>query len=174
MRTDHVNNTPALLTMFYICLFIFPNFLTIFTLITILGNAHRPCKLYLNIINKYTWCLSIFHCYLILFWGHIYLLFHSCFCAISFFLDSIFHCYFISIPLPFHCYFIAISYIIAISLLFHSYFIAISGLLVPDKSNQTAHVFWHHIVLPPEKMFRLHANYPIDQEESYKTVRYID
>ena len=39
---------------------IFSGFLAIFTLITTLGSTHRPCKLYLNIINKYTWCLSFF------------------------------------------------------------------------------------------------------------------
>ena len=39
---------------------IFPDFLSIFTLITILGNVHRPCTLYLNIINKYTSCLPSF------------------------------------------------------------------------------------------------------------------
>ena len=36
---------------------IFPDFLSIFTLIAILGNVHRWCTLYLNIINKYTSCL---------------------------------------------------------------------------------------------------------------------
>ena len=62
MRTDHVNNTPTLLTMVHIIYFyfflIFPDFLSIFTLITILGNGHRPCTLYFNIINRYTSYLS--------------------------------------------------------------------------------------------------------------------
>ena len=63
MCTDHVNSTPTLLTTVYMSILFllsFPNFLVIFLVITILGNAHRPCKLYLNIINKYTWCLSSF------------------------------------------------------------------------------------------------------------------
>ena len=64
LRTDHVNNTPTLLTMVYIVylylFLIFSDFLAIFTWITILRNAHRPCKLYLNIINNFTSCLSLF------------------------------------------------------------------------------------------------------------------
>ena len=64
MHTDHVNNIPTLLTMVYIIYLyffrIFSDFRAIFTLITILGNAHRPCQLYLNIINNFTSCLSFF------------------------------------------------------------------------------------------------------------------
>ena len=46
----------------YISIFsdFFSDFLAIFTLITILGNAHRPCKLYLNIIHNSTSYLSFF------------------------------------------------------------------------------------------------------------------
>ena len=39
---------------------IFPDFLSISTLITILENVHRPGTVYLNIINKYTSCLLSF------------------------------------------------------------------------------------------------------------------
>ena len=39
---------------------IFPDYLTRFTLLTILGNVHRPCKLYLSILNNSTSCLSFF------------------------------------------------------------------------------------------------------------------
>ena len=38
----------------------FSHFLSIFTLITILRNVHRPCTLYVNILNKYTSCLPSF------------------------------------------------------------------------------------------------------------------
>ena len=55
--TNIVNNDLHLSLYLFL---IFPDFLSIFTVITILGNAHRPCKLHLNIINKYTSCLSIF------------------------------------------------------------------------------------------------------------------
>ena len=41
-------------------LLIFLHFLIIFASITILGNVHRPCTLYLNISNKYTSCLLSF------------------------------------------------------------------------------------------------------------------
>ena len=44
----------------YLSIFFFSDFLAIFTLITILGNTHSPCKLYLNIINNFTSCLSFF------------------------------------------------------------------------------------------------------------------
>ena len=46
MCTDHVNSTPMLSTTVYIMsiLFFFPDFLAIFTLITIFENAHRLCK----------------------------------------------------------------------------------------------------------------------------------
>ena len=64
MCTDHVHNTSTLLTMVYIIsLRFFSDFLAIFTLITILGNAHRPCKLYLNNTNNSTSCLSFFSCF---------------------------------------------------------------------------------------------------------------
>ncbi|KIK07038.1 hypothetical protein K443DRAFT_31707, partial [Laccaria amethystina LaAM-08-1] len=38
--TDHVNTTPKMSTI------------TIFALLTIFGNAHRPCKHYPNIVNN--------------------------------------------------------------------------------------------------------------------------
>ena len=47
-------------------------------------------------------------------------------------------------------------------------------LLMPDESGRTAHDFRLTPFLPPGKRYRFHANGPIDQEEIYKTVRYID
>ena len=62
MCTDHVNSTPTLSTIFYsmplLFLPIFPDFLLIFVLITILGNAHRPSKQYVNIV------INSLHCHL--------------------------------------------------------------------------------------------------------------
>ena len=56
MCTDHVNSTPTLLTTAYIMsilfLLSFPDFLVIFLLITILGNAHRPHNQYPNIVDN--------------------------------------------------------------------------------------------------------------------------
>ena len=56
MCTDHVNSTPILSTMVYIMSFLFfsffPDFLAIFTSITTLGNVHRPCKQYPNIVTN--------------------------------------------------------------------------------------------------------------------------
>ena len=52
MCTDHVNSTPILSTTVYIMsvfFSFFPDFLVIFTSITILENAHRPCKHLSNI-----------------------------------------------------------------------------------------------------------------------------
>ena len=53
MCTDHVYSTPILSTSVYIMSVLFfsffPKFLAIFTSITILGNAHRPCKQLRNI-----------------------------------------------------------------------------------------------------------------------------
>ena len=53
MCTDLVNSTPILSTMVYIMFILFcsffPDFLAIFTSITILGNVHRPCKQLSNI-----------------------------------------------------------------------------------------------------------------------------
>ncbi|KIJ97719.1 hypothetical protein K443DRAFT_79103, partial [Laccaria amethystina LaAM-08-1] len=47
VNNNHVNSTPTLSIMVYIMsiLFvsIFPDFLAIFSLITIFGNVHRPC-----------------------------------------------------------------------------------------------------------------------------------
>ena len=64
MHTGYVNSTPTVSTIAYIMsilfLLSFPDFLVIFLLITILRNLNRPCKLYLNIINMYTLCLSFF------------------------------------------------------------------------------------------------------------------
>ena len=53
MCTDHVNSTPILSTTAYtmpvLFFSFFSDFLTIFISITILGNAHRPCKQLSNI-----------------------------------------------------------------------------------------------------------------------------
>ncbi|KIJ90268.1 hypothetical protein K443DRAFT_80194, partial [Laccaria amethystina LaAM-08-1] len=52
VNKNHVNSTPTLSITVYIMsiLFvpIFPDFLAIFALFTIFGNAHRPCKQYPN------------------------------------------------------------------------------------------------------------------------------
>ena len=70
MCTDHVNSTPILSTIVYIMSVLFfsffPDFLAIFTLITILGNAHRPCKQLSNITTPslfFSWFffLCFFH-----------------------------------------------------------------------------------------------------------------
>ncbi|KIJ96304.1 hypothetical protein K443DRAFT_107470 [Laccaria amethystina LaAM-08-1] len=51
----HANSTPTLSTTVYIMSIIFvsffPDFLAIFALLTIVGNAHRPCKQYPNNIT---------------------------------------------------------------------------------------------------------------------------
>ena len=67
MCTDHVNSTPILSTKVYIMSVLFfsffPDFLAIFTSITILGNAHRPCKRLGNITTPslfFSWIFSIF------------------------------------------------------------------------------------------------------------------
>ena len=67
MCTDHVNSTPILSTSVYIMsvlfLSFFPDFLAIFTSITILGNAHRPCKQLSNITTPslfFSWKFSYF------------------------------------------------------------------------------------------------------------------
>ena len=56
MHTDHVKNASTLLKKVYIMsilfLLIFPDFLIIFELNTILGNVHRPCKQYTNIVDN--------------------------------------------------------------------------------------------------------------------------
>ena len=62
MSTDHVSTAATLPTTVYIMsilfFLIFPDFMAIFALITILGNGHRPCKHYPNIVNN-----SICHVY---------------------------------------------------------------------------------------------------------------
>ena len=50
--TDQVNSTSTLSTTIYIMWIFFPIFLAIFVLITILGNVHRPCIQYSNIVNN--------------------------------------------------------------------------------------------------------------------------
>ena len=56
MRTDHVNITLTLSTTVYIMSIIFlpfsPDFLAMFALIAVLGNAHRPHEKYTNIVNN--------------------------------------------------------------------------------------------------------------------------
>ena len=114
------------------------------------------------------------------------------FIAISFSSKGIFICYFIPVSVQFH--FFRIAYLIAISFLFHCHFTAISS---PFHISLQYHCYFIPISLPFRvyscltkvteqhmifditlsyllEMFRLHANYPIDQEEFYKTVRYID
>src|ERR1700749_3466306 len=70
MCTDHMNSAPTLSTTVSKCLFflffILPDFVTIFALITVFGNAHRPCKHYSNIVDN-----SLHHIYsffLFFFW----------------------------------------------------------------------------------------------------------
>ena len=42
-----------------------------------------------------------------------------------------------------------------------------SYILVADESNQTPCDLHHRTVLPLNKRYRFHANYPIDGEENY-------
>ncbi|KIJ99814.1 hypothetical protein K443DRAFT_101506 [Laccaria amethystina LaAM-08-1] len=62
VNNNHVNTTPKLSTIVYIRFIsffsFFPDFLTIFALLTIFGNVHRPCKQYPNIVNN-----SVHHVY---------------------------------------------------------------------------------------------------------------
>ena len=58
MGTDHVSYTNKY-TSCLLFFLIFPDFLIIFALITILGNVHRPCKQYPNIITT----IPIFFCF---------------------------------------------------------------------------------------------------------------
>ncbi|KIJ90236.1 hypothetical protein K443DRAFT_116898, partial [Laccaria amethystina LaAM-08-1] len=55
VSNNHVNSTPTMSTTVYIMSNIFfsffPDFLAIFSLLTIFGNAHRPCKWYPNNIT---------------------------------------------------------------------------------------------------------------------------
>ena len=64
MCTDHVNSTSTLSTTVYTMplffLLIFPDFIIIFMFITILGNMHRLCKLYPNIVNNSLQCVYSF------------------------------------------------------------------------------------------------------------------
>ena len=57
---------------------IFHDFLAIFALITILGNAHRPCKHFPNIVNN-----SLHHVYsfFLILWVYIYIDYHIRKCA---------------------------------------------------------------------------------------------
>ena len=54
MCTDHVNCTSTLSTTLHHVSPFFPDFLIIFTLLTILGNAHRPCLHSLSFHNNLT------------------------------------------------------------------------------------------------------------------------
>ena len=61
MQVDHTSTLPT--TLHHVSPFFpdfFSDYLIRFTLLTILGNVHRPCKLYLNILNNSTSCLSFF------------------------------------------------------------------------------------------------------------------
>ena len=67
MCTDHVNSTPTLSTTVYttsvLFFSFFPDFLTVVMSITILGNAHRPCKQLSNITTPslfFSWIFSYF------------------------------------------------------------------------------------------------------------------
>ena len=77
MCTDHMNSAPSLSTTVSKCLFflffILPDFVTIFALITIFGNAHRPCKHYSNIVDN-----SLHHIYsfFLFFFGFFWLYLH--------------------------------------------------------------------------------------------------
>ena len=65
MCTDHVNSTPILSTTVYIMsvlFFLFSWFSGNVTSITILGNAHRPCK-HLSNITTPSLFFSWFYCY---------------------------------------------------------------------------------------------------------------
>ncbi|KIJ94701.1 hypothetical protein K443DRAFT_30806, partial [Laccaria amethystina LaAM-08-1] len=52
MRTDHVHPTPTLSTIVNTISIQFFCFLAIFSLVTIIGNVHRPCRYYSNIFNN--------------------------------------------------------------------------------------------------------------------------
>ena len=62
MCTDHINNASTLSKRVYnmsiLCLLILFDLLMIFASVTILGNAHRPCKQYPNIVDN-----SLHHVY---------------------------------------------------------------------------------------------------------------
>ena len=64
MCTDHVNSTPILSTTVYIMSVLFSLFFPDFlTMITILGNVHRPCKQLSNITTPslfFFWFFSYF------------------------------------------------------------------------------------------------------------------
>ena len=81
MHTHYVNNAPTLLTMISICLYIFfwfiSHFLSIFTLITILENAHTPCKQCTNIVdNDLPLSLHFFLFFFFWFSEYIYINYH--------------------------------------------------------------------------------------------------
>ena len=60
---------------------IIPDFLIRFTLLTILGNAHRPCKQYTNIVDNGLHRISLFFSDFFWFSGYIYLNYHIRKCA---------------------------------------------------------------------------------------------
>ena len=79
MRTDHMNSAPTLSTTVSKCLLFFsffsPDFVTIFALITIFGNAHRPCKHYPNIVhNSLHHVYSFFPLFFLIFWLYLHYL----------------------------------------------------------------------------------------------------
>ena len=73
MCTDHVNSTPifstTVYTMFVLFFSFFPDFLTVFTSITILGKAHRPCKQFSNITTPSLF-FSRFFSYFFFIWNN--------------------------------------------------------------------------------------------------------
>ena len=85
MCTDHVNSTPILSTMVYIMSFLFfsffPDFLAIFASITTLGNVHRPCKQYPNIVTNSLHHVFSFFPFFSWFSGYIYVDYHIRKCA---------------------------------------------------------------------------------------------
>ena len=79
MCTDHMNSAPTLSTTVFKCLFFCsffpPDFVTIFALITIFGNAHRPCKHYSNIVyNSLHHVYSCFLFFFLIFWLYLHYL----------------------------------------------------------------------------------------------------
>ena len=70
--TVHQHCQQQCLSVYSFSLFFPPNFVTIFVLITIFGNAHRPCKHYSNIVHNslhhvYSFFLFFFSDFLVIF-----------------------------------------------------------------------------------------------------------
>ncbi|KIJ97352.1 hypothetical protein K443DRAFT_105821 [Laccaria amethystina LaAM-08-1] len=78
VNNNHVNTTPKLSTTVYIRFILFfsfsPDFLTIFALLTILGNVHRPCKQHPILQQQSTSCLSFFSPFFLIFWLYLHYL----------------------------------------------------------------------------------------------------